>query len=235
MAFIFTTVLILNLLPQPSDAFRLSEDNNSVIYGDWEGEKERWEEIYLPHAKRAKLVSKNATMLDIAKMYKNEQEKNPYDDTIVHKIMKTTHHERNKMLIKWERDNGYIVAEIEENNEITPTVRRELLKEIEEEEQKEREKVNQLLWNTAKAIGSTAVLSVTFGVSIWLKRDITEAGKRAIYLTTLATTTISVCDVAKDWIKRSHMNRKDDEIKIPPLRNMPQIPANHVKVDLYSL
>lgn len=227
LTFIFTIALILNLLPQPSEAFRLSEDNNSVIYGDWDGEQERWEQTYLPHAKHAKLVNKNATMLDIAKMYKDEQEKGIFD-TIVHKIMKATHHERGKMLVRWERDNGYIDTEGEEDFKITPTIRRELLKEIEEEKEK------QSFWNTLKVGGKVLTTATSFVVARFIKKDIKEAWTIA----TLAAVTIAtvVIDIADFTIKRYNKKGNDDEeIKIPPLRNMPKIPANHTKVDLYSL
>jgi hypothetical protein len=70
MALIFVVALILNLLSQTSNAWRLDENNTKLIYND-DDEKEEWEKYYLPHAKYSKLVSRNATVLDIAKMTKN--------------------------------------------------------------------------------------------------------------------------------------------------------------------
>jgi hypothetical protein len=143
MAFIFTTTLILNLLPQTSIALRLSENNNSVIYDAFKGEKEEWEKIYLPHAIHSKLVGQKATVQDIAKIAQEEQEKNISAYTIIHKIIDITNHERSKMLVKWERDNGYIDTDGEEDFEITPTLRYTLLKEIKEEEKREnKEKIS---------------------------------------------------------------------------------------------
>jgi hypothetical protein len=224
----FITVLILNLSPQTSNAFRLNEDNNSVIFSD-EEEKKTWEETYLPHAKRAKLVSKNATMLDIAKTAQDEQEKGIFD-TIVHKIMNTTHHTRSKMIIKWERDNGYIDTESEENYEITPSIRRELLKEIDEEEEKDK----QSFWNGLKVGGNVLTACTAFVVAGFIKKDIYQ---KATIITLTAVAITTVINVVEFTIKiyNNYKKNKDDEIEIPPLRNMPQIPANHKRVDLYSL
>jgi hypothetical protein len=239
MAFIFATILILNLLPQPSDAFRLSQDNNSVIYGDWEGEKEAWETFYLPCAKYFKLASKNATVLDIAKIAQDEQEKNVSAYTIIHKIMDTTDHARRKMLVKWEKENGYIDTTGEEHLEITPTIRRELLKEIEEEEEKGKEKANQFWWKTAKAGAKFATTITAFVVSIFLKQDISTSAAKATLVFTATSTVIDGAEVMKEFNFFNRFKSKpdvDEEIKLPPpLRNMPKIPANHTRVDLYSL
>jgi hypothetical protein len=234
MAFIFATVLILNLLPQTSDAFRLNEDNNSVIYDAFKEEKEEWETFYLPHAKHFKIVSKNTTMLDIAKIAQAEQEKNVSAYTIIHKIMDITEHTRCKLLVKWELDNGYIDEEAETRHKITPTVRRELLKEIEEEEQKERERANQFLWETAKTgvmFGSTIT---AFIVSIFLKKDIDTSASKAT-LAFIATS--AVVSGAEFSTKIYNKHKKDkEEIKIPPLRNTDsRLPKNYKRVDLYSL
>jgi hypothetical protein len=231
MAFIFTTVLILNLLPQQSDAFRLSEDNNSVIY-DYEEEQERWEKFHLPNAKYLKLVSKDATMLDIAKTVKAEQEENISAHTIMHKIMDICAPSHIKMLVKWERDNGYIDTEAEEYFGITPRMRRELLQEIEEEEEKE----NQSFWNGLKLGGNVLTACTAFGVAAFVKKDLYHKAT-IITLTAVAITTIiNVVEFAiKIYNKYKKSNDEEEEIKIPPLRNMPKIPANHTRVDLYSL
>jgi hypothetical protein len=228
--FIFVLTLILNLLPQTSDALKLSEDNNLVIYDEKE-EQEAWEETYLPHAKHTKLVSKNTTMLDIAKIAQAEQEENISAYTIIHKIMDTTHHTRSKMLVKWERDNGYIDTEGEKIYEITPTVRRELLKEIEEEE----EKNNQSFWNELKVGGKVLTTSTAFVVAGFIKKDIKKAWSIATLTAVTIATVIEVVDYSIKKYKEYKKTTEDEEIKIPPLRNMPQIPANHVRVDLYSL
>jgi hypothetical protein len=241
IAFIFVLALILNLLPQTSNAFKLSENNDSVVYDSFEGEKRQWEELYLPYAKYFKLVGKNATTLNIAKQAQAEQEENISAYTIIHKIMETTNRHRTKLFVKWERDNGYIDREWEEDFEITPSIRRELLKEIEEEEKKESEKENQKSWKVWKVGGKGLTAGAAFVVSLWKERDIKVAFGNAMTVFITVATFLDSWEAAevKGWIKWVKgwfkKDDNDEEIKIPPLRNLPKIPANHTRVDLYSL
>jgi hypothetical protein len=225
MTFIFITALILNLLPQTSTALTLHIKNNSVTYDAFKEEKEMWEKFYLPHAKHFKLISKNATVLDVLKIAKDEEEKG-INSTIIHKIMDTTEHTRCKLLVKWERDNGYIDEEAETRHKITPTVRRELLQEIEEEEKKEK----QFSWEKLKVWGKVYTAGTAFVVAKFFKKDILSAATIATLLAVATTTVIEILAF------KEKSNDEEDEIKIPPLRNTDsRLPKNYKRVDLYSL
>ena len=235
VSYVIITVLCLNLFPQKNSAFVLNEIKDNLIY-ESEEEKDAWETFYLPYAKHLKLVNKTTTMLDIAKDFEKEARDNPQGYTIVHKIMNRTYYERNKLIVKWERDNGYIAKEVEEERNITPIKRFQLLTEIEEEEEREKKESNQFWWNTAKAIGSVVTFGVGFIVAGGLRGEIKEAGKQATILATLATTLISVMDVARGWIAKFWTEdlTGHPEIKtIDDLIKLPELPKDYKRVDVY--
>jgi hypothetical protein len=236
---IVVALLCLNLLIQTGNAFVLNEAKTNFTYIN-EDERIDWEQIYLPHAKYAKLVGRNVTVLDIAKIAQKEQEKNISAYTIIHKIIDITNHERGKMLVKWERDNGYIDTEKEEINEITPTFRRELLKEIDEEEEREREKTNQVWWQGSKValkvVGTLVTYKMVMGTA-----DPVEKMKILSLGVTICTAGVETIEFLGNWLWNETIGRlrrkskTEEEIKLPPLRNMPPIPANHTRVNIYSL
>jgi hypothetical protein len=180
-------------------------------------------------------------------MAQEEQEKNISAYTIIHKIIDISNHERSKMLVKWERDNGYIDKEGEEDYEITPTLRCTLLKEIDEEEERESEKTEQFSWKKWKARGKVVGTIAGVGISMFVKKDIWTIAAIITLATTAISTGIDVAEIGegegKLWgiwngIKQLVGFGKPDseeEIKLPPLRNMPVIPADHKKIDIRSL
>jgi hypothetical protein len=235
---IVVALLCLNLLIQTGNAFVLNEEKTNVNYVH-EIEKENWENYYLPHAKYAKLISQSATVLDIAKIAQEEQEKNISAYTIIHKIIDTTLYTRNKMLVKWERDNGYITEELEKELEITPAVRWTLLKEIEEEEERERAKTNQIWWQGSKValkvVGTLATYKMVMNTA-----DQVEKMKILSLGVTVCTAGVETIEFSGKWlwnktIGRLWKNNDAEEIKLPPLRNLPVIPKGYKRVDVYSL
>jgi hypothetical protein len=231
ISYVIITLLCLNLLTQTSSAFKLNEAKTDVIY-DSENEKDGWENLYLPHAKHLGLVNKKTTILDIVK--KAEEEKN--NDLII-EIMNRTHYERAKMLVKWEKDNGYIISEKEKYLEITPLVRKKLLAEIEEEEERESEKTYNFSLKVIKATVCTASAIATFTVAKYKKLDMKEAVRLTATIFAFVTAGVSGLEVIGEvtWNKIKQWGKGEDEIKLPPLRNMPEIPKGHKKIDVYSL
>jgi hypothetical protein len=223
ISYIIVTILCLNLLPQTSNAFKTNPERTDVVY-DSEVEKDGWKTFYLPYAKHLGLVNKTTTILDIAK--KAEEEEN--NDLII-EIMNRTHYERGKMLVKWERDNGYISSEKEKDLEITPLVRKKLLAEIDEEE----EKTESFWWKIGKASTKVVSFGATLAISRWLAKDWGASGKNATFTMLTFTTILEAVEAV--WAWRWRKSKTEEEMKLPPLRNMPPIPANHTKVDIYSL
>lgn len=236
IVFIFIATLILNLLPKISAGWTLAENNTKLIYSNAK-EKKDWENYHLPHAKYSKLVSPNTTVLDIAIMAQKEAQANPQDETIVHKIQDNTFSQRKKMIVKWERDNGYIDENIENDLEITPSLRRTLLKEIAEEEMEKKENKN-FSFKIVKAPLKIVSFGVTFGISKWIKRDINEAGKWALIGMTVVITAVEAMEAYCEWswkkTKRLFTDKNDEEIKLPPLQNMPDLPKDYERVDVYT-
>jgi hypothetical protein len=229
LSYIIITLLCFNLLPQTSNAFKLNEAKTDVIYDS--GEKEDWENVYLPYAKHLGLVNKATTVLDIVK--KAEEEKN--NDLII-EIMNRTHYSGAKLVIKWERDNKYVDEKLERKWEITPLVRKKLLTEIEEEEEREKEKTIQSISQGIKTILKIASAGVAFKLAIEKEEEWKKAAKKAAFYITATITVIEVVDFVRVWTwnKISRFWRGDEEIKLPPLQNMPTIPPNHTRVDVYS-
>jgi hypothetical protein len=246
MALIFTTVLILNLLPQISHAWRLEKNGNDItlIYRD-DDEKEDWKKYDLPHAIHSKLITRKTTVLDIAKMAEKEKQDNPQGETIVQKIQGNTTNERRKMIVKWEKDNEYVDEKVEQLWGITPPIRKQLLAEIEEEEEKESEKTEQFLWKKRKARGKFGTAVTAGVVSIFFKKDILTIAAIVTVSVAAITTTIDILEIGGGWGWRSGWNgikellgfgKSDFEeaIKLPPLRNMPVLPKDYKRVDVYS-
>ena len=236
--FIFIATLILNLLPQISNAWKLDHSGSTIklIYRD-NDEKEDWEEYQLPHAIHSKLISQNTTVLDIAIMAEKEAQANPQDETIVHKIQNNKRHSRRKMFVKWERDNEYIDETIEKNWEITPSLRRTLLKEIAEEEMEKKENKN-FSFKIVKTPLKIVSFGLTFGISKWIKGDINEAGKWALIGMTAVITAVEAMEAYCEWswkkTKQLFTDKNDEEIKLPPLQNMPVLPKDYKKVNVYT-
>ena len=222
-------VLCLNLLPRPSNAFKLNEAKDDVIYHS-DIEKEGWENFYLPYAKHLKLVNKTTTILDIAK--KSEE---TGDISLISEIKNRTHQERAKLIVKWERDNRYIDTESEKNYEITPTIRMKLLKEIEEEEKEQKEKYN-FGWKLCKTALTTLSFSGTFGVAKYKGIDTTEATKLTalIFMGLSAAINIAEITLSGTWNTIRRLWNGEEEIKLPPLQNMPELPKDYKKVDVYT-
>jgi hypothetical protein len=228
-SYIIITILCLNLLPQPNNAFQLDETKTDVIYIN-EDEKDNWETRYMPYARHLKLINKTMTIVDVAK----EAEQNPY---LIPDIMKRTLYERGKAIVKWERDNGYIATEAEENFQITPQIRRKMLAEIEEEEEREWGKAYAFSFKVIKAIVCTTSAISAFSVAKYKKLDMTEAVRLTATVFAFVTASVSGLEVIGEvtWNKIKQWRKGDDEIKLPPLRNMPVIPKGHRRVDVYSL
>jgi hypothetical protein len=225
-SYITVAVLCLNLFNQTSNAFMLNDTETGLIY-TYEGEKEKWEEWYLPHAKYLKLINETETVLDVAKIAYRQRQTNQKNKTIVWEIMECTPKVRAKMLVKWERDNGYIIPEKEKDLEITPLRRREILREIKEEEERENEIANQISWKKWKTGAKVGGAVAGFVVSMFIKKDIWT-------IAALITTTVTLAATAIDIWEVKEVNKGAEEIKLPPLRNMPTIPAGHKRVDVYN-
>ena len=243
IVFIFIATLILNLLPQTSNAWRLDENNTKLIYNDAD-EKEDWEKYQLPHAIYSKLVSRKTTVLDIAIMAEKEAQANPAKETIVHRIQDNKTHERRKMIVKWEKDNEYISEELENNWKITPSLRCTLLKEIREEERLAKEK-EQTWWKRIKSDLKIVSFGIAFVGAMFVNKNVEEKTRLEIALKwaagTMLTvlTTIEVVEAGEGWVwnkikGRLRKGKEDEEIKIPPLQNMPVLPKNYERVDVYS-
>jgi hypothetical protein len=243
VSYVTIIFLCLNLSPQPSNAFKLNDTKDDVIY-DSKEEKEDWETDYLPYAKHLKLVNKTTTILDIVK--KSEEERNT---SLITEIMNCTHHERSKLIVKWERDKGFIDKEMEEDYGITPTTRLRLLAEIKEEE-KETEKKEMLFWKIVKTGVKVLPPLYVFGKVVYEKgfnrKDIGEACATSLFTMTGLGTIVEVIETGRAmawngiaWLlegikKLVPFGKSDEEIKLPPLRNLPTIPPNHTRVDIYK-
>ena len=233
---IIIAFFFLNLLTQTSNSFMLNENKDNVIYHNDE-EKKAWEIIYLPYAKHLRLVTKTMTILDLAKA----TEKNEKNIDLISEIMNRTHHERRKLLVKWERDKGYIDTESENLLNITPLIRRKLLAEISEEEENGKKETYNFSFKIGKAIVSSASAIATFSVAKYVGVDVKEATKLTALIFASASAVLNVFEVigrgTYNIIKRVWKKLKkehDEEIKIPPLQNMPVLPKNYERVDVYS-
>lgn len=117
---------------------------------------------------------------------------------------------------------------LEQKFDITPTIRNKLLKEIREEEEREAKEENQFWWKNFKAKLKIGTAVTAFVVSIFFKRDIFSAAGIATLSAMTVSTITDVVEVKKD------MAGDDEEIKLPPLRNLPELPKNYTRVDVYS-
>jgi hypothetical protein len=234
VSYVIITVLCLNLFPQKNSAFVLNEIKDNLIYEN-EEEKDAWETFYLPYAKHLKLVNKTTTMLDIAKDFEKEARDNPQGYTIVHKIMNRTYYERNKLIVKWERDNGYIAKEVEEERNITPIKRFQLLTEIEEEEEREKEKTYNSRFRGIKTLVSVAAAGFTFGREKHTEKDIKEVFKSTALACAAVSAVVNIAEVTLSgtWNTIRRLWNGEEEIKLPPLRNMPVLPKDYKRVDVY--
>ena len=239
VSYIIAVVLCLNLLPQINYAFKLDEAKTCIIYHNDE-EKKEWETFYMPYAKHLRLVNKKTTMLELAKAI----EKETPEENLIAEIMNRTIHERDKLLVKWERDNGYIVEEVEEARNITPTKRLKLLQEVREEERLAKEK-EQTWWKRIKSDLKIVSFGIAFVGAMFVNKNVEEKTRLEIALKwaagTMLTvlTTIEVVEAGEGWVwnkikGRLRKGKEDEEIKIPPLQNMPVLPKNYERVDVYS-
>jgi hypothetical protein len=229
IGFLFVAVLMLNLLPQNICAFNLSSDELRVFYEN-EADLNNWKNFFLPHAKYAKIIHPSATDLYVAKIAKD-------NETIIDEIEKATLHQRQKMFVQWERDNQYLSEEEEKSRQITPLLRHQLLQEIKEEEEREKGKKYDFAFKVSKAIVSSASAIATFTVAKYKGTDIREASKLTALIFASVTASISVLEVIGKlaWNKINRLWKGEDEIKLPPLQDLPVIPKGHKKIDIYSL
>lgn len=233
-SYIIIFVLCLNLVPQTSLAFKLNEQKNDVIY-DTENEKRAWQTFYLPYAKHLKLVPKTTTVLDLAKKTKEDND----NIDLISEIKTRTNHDGAKVIVKWEKDNGYIDTKAEKDFGITLPIRKKLLTEIEEEEEKEKKETNQFRWKTGKSDLKFISFGATLAISRWLAKDWDKAGKYATFAVVGASTLADVIEAGGGWIWSNTIGRlwksKDDKTKLLPLGKLPKLPENYQKIDIYSL
>ena len=238
LSYIIISILCLNLLNQTINAFVLNEAKTDVIYDETYDEKESWEKHYLPAAKVLKIVPKKTTMLDLAKAAERD------NGRMISDIINRTHYERKKLVVKWEKENGYIDKDLEEDFEITPSKRFRLLQEIREEEESEKRENRNFAFKIGKAPLKIASFCVTFGVAMWIKKDINEAGKHAILGMLAITTAVEVMEAYCEWswnkLKKLFTGKNENDLTGHPviktkedLLEPPKLPANYKRVDVY--
>lgn len=245
-SYIIIAILCFSLLTPTSNAFVLNEPKTDVIFNGYTEENENWIDFYLPIAKVLKIVPQKTTMLDLAKAAERD------NGRMISYIINRTHYEREKLVVKWERDNGYIDEEVEKDFKITPAIRLQLLAEIREEEESEKKGNRNFVFKVGKAPLKIISFGITFGGTMFLNKNVKGANKWEIALkwatigTLFVITAIeaieSYCEWSWDKMKRIWKVKDDEEIDTgnPRIRTkedivkLPSLPENYERVDVYK-